>query len=87
MELEEGVDEEDVQRWVPSASTLHSNGDGFDHAVKDGRIVGIRGRAQDRINHGRLDVKDIYGWKAIGSPEARRTRSTRQAAAPSASPS
>jgi ferredoxin-nitrate reductase len=69
MELEEGVDEEDVQRWVPSASTLHSNGDGFDHAVKDGRIVGIRGRAKDRINHGRLDVKDMYGWKAIGSPD------------------
>jgi ferredoxin-nitrate reductase len=69
MELEEGVDEEDVQRWVPSASTLHSNGDGFDHAVKDGRIVGIRGRAKDRINHGRLDVKDIYGWEAVGSPD------------------
>jgi ferredoxin-nitrate reductase len=69
MELEEGVDEEDVQRWVQSASTLHSNGDGFDHAVKDGRIVGIRGRAKDRINHGRLDVKDMYGWKAIGSPD------------------
>jgi ferredoxin-nitrate reductase len=69
MELEEGVDEEDVQRWVPSASTLHSNGDGFDHAVKDGRVVGIRGRAKDRINHGRLDVKDMYGWQAIGSPD------------------
>jgi ferredoxin-nitrate reductase len=69
MELEEGVDEQDVQRWVQSASTLHSNGDGFDLAVKDERLVGIRGRAKDRINHGRLDVKDIYGWEAVGSPD------------------
>jgi len=67
--LEEGVAEEDVERWVPSASILHSNGDGQDIAVKDGRIVGVRGRAGDRVNHGRLDPKDLYGWQANNSPD------------------
>jgi ferredoxin-nitrate reductase len=67
--LEDGVSEEDVERWVQSTSTLHSNGDAFDLAVGDGRLVGVRGRAQDRVNHGRLDPKDMYGWKAIGSPD------------------
>ena len=41
--LEQGVAPEDVDRWVPSASILHSNGDGLDIAVKAGRIVGVRG--------------------------------------------
>ena len=50
--------------WVPSASLLHSNGDAMDIGVRDGRIVGVRGRAADRVNHGRLDVKDLYGWQA-----------------------
>src|SRR5215212_1522489 len=59
----------DVERWVQSASTLHSNGDGFDLAVNEGRLVGIRGRVKDRVNHGRLDVKDLYGWQAYGSPD------------------
>ena len=67
--LAEGVDEESVERWVQSASVLHSNGDGIDIAVKDGRIVGVRGRAGDRVNHGRLDPKDVYGWQAGGSPD------------------
>ena len=53
--LAEGVDAAAVERWVQSASVLHSNGDGIDIAVKDGRIVGVRGRAGDRVNHGRLD--------------------------------
>jgi hypothetical protein len=42
--LEEGVSEGDVERWVPSASVLHSNGDAMDIAVREGRIVGVRGR-------------------------------------------
>ena len=36
----------DVDRWVATASVLHSNGDGIDIAVRDGRIVGVRGRAR-----------------------------------------
>jgi hypothetical protein len=46
--LEEDVSEGDVDRWVQTASILHSNGDALDIAVKDGRIVGVRGRAVDR---------------------------------------
>jgi ferredoxin-nitrate reductase len=63
------VDESEVDRWVQAASILHSNGDGQDIAVKDGRIVGVRGRARDRVNHGRLDPKDLYGWQANRSPD------------------
>jgi anaerobic selenocysteine-containing dehydrogenase len=64
VQLEPGLEESDVDRWVASASVLHSNGDGIDIAVHDGRIVGVRGRAADRVNRGRLDPKDVYGWQA-----------------------
>ncbi len=67
--LAEGVTEDDVDRWVQTASILHSNGDGLDIAVKDGRIVGVRGRAVDRVNRGRVDPKDLFGWQANGSPD------------------
>lgn len=67
--LADGVGEADVDRWVQSASTLHSNGDAMDIAVQDGRIVGVRGRSVDRVNHGRLDPKDLYGWQAVHSPD------------------
>ncbi len=64
MQLEAGLEARDVERWVATASVLHSNGDGIDIAVRDGRIAGVRGRAGDRVNHGRLDPKDLYGWQA-----------------------
>src|SRR4051794_24966581 len=64
MFLEAGVAPEEVERWVQTASILHSNGDGLDIAVKDGRIVGVRGRAVDRVNHGRLGPKDLFGYQA-----------------------
>lgn len=67
--LADGVTPDQVERWVQSAAILHSNGDGLDIAVKDGRIVGVRGRAQDRVNHGRLGPKDLFGWQANGSPD------------------
>lgn len=38
---------EDVERRVPSASVLHSNGDALDIAVRGGRIVGVRGHEGD----------------------------------------
>jgi len=69
MVLADGVTEQDVERWVPTASVLHSNGDGHDIAVKDGRIVGVRGRGGDRVNHGRLGPKDLYGWQANHAPD------------------
>src|SRR3954468_13305139 len=69
LRLDEGLTEADVDRWVQAATILHSNGDGLDIAVKDERIVGVRGRAVDRVNHGRLGPKDLYGWQANNSPE------------------
>ncbi|MFM1722109.1 nitrate reductase [Rhodococcus sp. PAM 2766] len=65
--LAAGVTPESVERWVQSASILHSNGDAMDIAVRNGTIVGVRGRAGDRVNRGRLDPKDLYGWQANGS--------------------
>ena len=67
--LEEGVSEEDVNSWIQTASVLHSNGDALDIAVKDGHIVGVRGRAVDRVNKGRVDPKDLYGWQANNSED------------------
>jgi anaerobic selenocysteine-containing dehydrogenase len=67
--LTDGLTEDDVERWVQSASILHSNGDALDIAVRDGRIVGVRGRAVDRVNHGRLDPEDLFGWQANASAD------------------
>src|SRR5215203_3372127 len=67
--LEEGVSEDDVDRWIQTASILHSNGDALDIAVKDGRIVGVRGRGVDRVNKGRVDPKDLFGWQANNSED------------------
>ena len=67
--LADGIRDEDVERWVQTASSLHSNGDAFDVAVRDGRMVGVRGRPDDRVNHGRLGPKDLFGWQAIQSPD------------------
>lgn len=66
--LEDGLRDEDVA-WVESACVLCSNGCGLDIAVKDGRMVGVRGRANDRINHGRLGPKGLHGWKANNAPD------------------
>ncbi len=67
--LEDGVDAGRVQRWVQAASILHSDGDAMDIAVVDGRMVGVRGRAQDRVNHGRLGPKDLFAWQANASAD------------------
>lgn len=67
--LAEGVAPEDVERWVQTASILHSDGDAMDVAVVDGRMAGVRGRAQDRVNHGRLGPKDLFAWQANASSD------------------
>jgi len=67
--LKEGISEDEVDRWVQTASILHSNGDALDIAVKDGRIVGVRGRGVDRVNKGRVDPKDLFGWQANNSED------------------
>ena len=57
------------ERWVQSACVLCSNGCALDVGVADGRIVGVRGRGVDRVNHGRLGPKGLYGWQANNSPD------------------
>src|SRR4051812_48937274 len=61
--------EQEPERWVQSCCVLCSNGCALDIGVADGRIVGVRGRAADRVNHGRLGPKDLYGWQANHSPD------------------
>ncbi|MBS9534579.1 nitrate reductase [Mycobacterium sp. M1] len=61
--LADGLTAADVDRWVRSACLLCSNGCGVEIAVRDGRIVGVRGRPEDRVNHGRLGPKGLYGWQ------------------------
>src|SRR4051794_9840608 len=72
--LDEGVSEADVDRWVQSACLLCSNGCGCDIAVKDGRMVGVRGRATDVVNHGRMGPKGLYGSTVWSRSPDRLTR-------------
>jgi anaerobic selenocysteine-containing dehydrogenase len=74
MQLDEGVLVEQVDSWVQSACVLCSNGCGCDIAVKDGRMVGVRGRAGDVVNHGRLGPKGLYGSTAWARAQDRLTR-------------
>src|SRR6476620_6120486 len=60
---------EQPDNWVQSACVLCSNGCGLEIGVKDGRIVGVRGRADDRVNHGRLGPKGLHGWVANNSED------------------
>src|SRR3954451_2361831 len=55
--------------WVQSCCVLCSVGCALDIGVKDGRIVGIRGRGVDRVNRGRLGPKGLFGWQAHNSPD------------------
>ncbi|OQW37268.1 MAG: hypothetical protein A4E19_13975 [Nitrospira sp. SG-bin1] len=60
---------EQPDRWVPSACLLCSFGCGIDIGVKNGRIVGVRGRESDRVNRGRLGPKGLHGWVANHSSD------------------
>ncbi|PYH40214.1 molybdopterin oxidoreductase family protein [Aspergillus saccharolyticus JOP 1030-1] len=57
------------EKWVQSACVLCSNGCGMDVGVKDGKIVGVRGRVSDRVNKGRLGPKGLHGWTSIDHPD------------------
>ncbi len=59
--------DEEPERWVQSCCVLCTNGCGLDIGVKGGRIVGVRGRADDRVSHGRLGPKGLNGWQANAS--------------------
>ncbi|KAL2132003.1 hypothetical protein VTI74DRAFT_4309 [Chaetomium olivicolor] len=61
--------DEEPELWVQSACVLCSNGCGLDIGVKGGKVVGVRGRATDRVNKGRLGPKGLTGWKAIHSKD------------------
>jgi ferredoxin-nitrate reductase len=61
--------EEEPDHWVQSACVLCSNGCGIDIGVKEGRIVGVRGRPNDRVNHGRLGPKGQHAWVANNSKD------------------
>jgi ferredoxin-nitrate reductase len=66
------VDEHTIaepDHWVQSACVMCANGCGVDIGVRDGKIVGVRGRAIDRVNHGRLGPKGLYGWQANNSAD------------------
>ena len=64
--LAQGLADGDVDHWVQSACVLCSNGCACDIAVKDGAMVGIRGRAGDPVNHGRLGPKGLFaGWQGV----------------------
>ncbi|WP_370446182.1 hypothetical protein [Cryobacterium sp. Y57] len=68
--LADGLGEDDVDRWVQSACTLCSNGCVCDIAVKDGRMVGVRGRAIDIVNHARLGPKELFGsWQGMSNDD------------------
>ncbi|WP_310209688.1 nitrate reductase [Paenarthrobacter nitroguajacolicus] len=70
MTLDAGLTEEDVDRWVQSACVLCSNGCGCDIAVKDRVMVGVRGRAQDRVNRGRLGPKGLFAsWQGVSNKD------------------
>jgi anaerobic selenocysteine-containing dehydrogenase len=66
--LEPGRTQDQVDRWVQAACVLCSNGCGLDIAVAGNRMVGVRGRASDLVNHGRLGPKGLYGsWNFAAS--------------------
>jgi anaerobic selenocysteine-containing dehydrogenase len=58
-----------ADHWVQSVCVLCSNGCGLDIGVSAGKIVGVRGRATDRVNHGRLGPKGLHAWEANGSAD------------------
>ncbi|WP_158828519.1 molybdopterin oxidoreductase family protein [Mucilaginibacter lacusdianchii] len=66
--LDERVTEE-PDHWVQAACVLCSTGCGMDIGVKDGKIVGVRGRGVDAVNRGRLGPKGLHGWIANHSPD------------------
>jgi anaerobic selenocysteine-containing dehydrogenase len=60
---------EEPERWVQSACVLCTNGCGMDIGVRDGKNVGVRGRAEDRVSRGRLGPKGLHSWVANSSPD------------------
>jgi ferredoxin-nitrate reductase len=53
-----------VERWTASTCGICSVGCGIEVAASDGRIVGVRGRADHPVNRGRLGPKGLNQWYA-----------------------
>ncbi|WP_269764286.1 molybdopterin-dependent oxidoreductase [Mycetohabitans rhizoxinica] len=66
-------------RWVHSACILCSNGCGLEIAVKDGRIVGVRGKLDHPVNFGHLGPKGKHAWVANESRRRGRQPMVRRA--------
>lgn len=60
---------EEPDHWVQGACVLCSNGCALDYGVKDGKVVGVRGREVDRVNKGRLGPKGLHGWEAMNASD------------------
>jgi anaerobic selenocysteine-containing dehydrogenase len=52
-----------------SIESPSSNGCGLDIGVKNGKVVGVRGRITDRVNRGRLGPKGLHGWESMNHPD------------------
>ncbi|MEO2078224.1 MAG: molybdopterin oxidoreductase family protein [Bacillus sp. (in: firmicutes)] len=59
----------EVDKWVYSTCNICSIGCGCYIAVKDNKIVGIKGNADHPINRGRLGPKGENQWYANNSPD------------------
>jgi ferredoxin-nitrate reductase len=59
----------EVDKWVYSTCNICSIGCGCYIAVKDNKIVGIKGNAAHPINRGRLGPKGENQWYANSSPD------------------
>lgn len=59
----------EVDRWVYSTCNICSVGCGCHIAVKDDKIVGIKGNGDHPINRGRLGPKGENQWYANNSPD------------------
>src|SRR3954453_19153747 len=66
--VDENTDET-PDKWVQATCLLCSNGCACDIGVKDGKIVGVRGREVDAVNRGRMGPKGLHGWVANNSPD------------------
>lgn len=60
---------ETPDKWVHSACILCSNGCGMDIAVKDGKIVGVRGNPDHPVSFGHLGPKGEHAWVANNTRE------------------
>ena len=59
----------EIDRWVYSTCDICSIGRGCHIAVKDNRIVGIRGNAKHPINRGSICLKGENQWYANSNPD------------------